>query len=129
VAIVGAAEWDGGRAAAAAMTSMSRADENPDIAVRSIGLRTAPWIVPNARPNLHDGHQLIREFARTQSDYLPGAVVWMASPSLELGVSASGRSRVIRSRRIILATGAFERPFPIPAGRCRCFDVGAGSVC
>jgi bacterioferritin-associated ferredoxin len=38
----------------------------------------------------------------------------MTSRSLELGVSTSGRSRIIKSRRIILATGAFERPFPIP---------------
>ena len=33
---------------------------------------------------------------------------------LELGVSIAGRSRMIKAREVILATGALERPFPIP---------------
>jgi NADPH-dependent 2,4-dienoyl-CoA reductase/sulfur reductase-like enzyme len=91
-------------------------DENPDIGGQIYrGLRTCP--VDRRRilgSTYTTGDNLFREFARSCSDYLPGAMVWMASGSLELGVSASGRSRIIRSRRIIFATGASERPFPIP---------------
>jgi NADPH-dependent 2,4-dienoyl-CoA reductase/sulfur reductase-like enzyme len=90
-------------------------DENPDIGGQIYrGLRTSP--ADRRRmlgPTYTMGDELMREFARAPCDYLPRAVVWMASRSLEIGVSTSGRSRVIRSRRIILATGAFERPFPI----------------
>jgi NADPH-dependent 2,4-dienoyl-CoA reductase/sulfur reductase-like enzyme len=91
-------------------------DENPDIGGQIYrGLRTSPLDRRRMLGSTYTaGDTLIREFAETRCDYLPGAVVWMASTSLELGVSASGRSRLIRSRRIILATGALERPFPIP---------------
>jgi NADPH-dependent 2,4-dienoyl-CoA reductase/sulfur reductase-like enzyme len=91
-------------------------DENPDVGGQIYrGLRTSP--LDRRRmlgPTYTTGDGPIGEFVQTDCDYLPGAVVWMASSSLELGVSASGRSRIIKARRIILATGAFERPFPIP---------------
>jgi NADPH-dependent 2,4-dienoyl-CoA reductase/sulfur reductase-like enzyme len=118
VAVVGAGP--GGMAAAATAAAHGLdvvvLDENPDIGGQIYrGLRTSP--LDRRRmlgPTYTAGDTLIREFAETPCDYLPGAVVWMASKSLELGVSTAGRSRLIRSRRIILATGAFEKPFPIP---------------
>jgi NADPH-dependent 2,4-dienoyl-CoA reductase/sulfur reductase-like enzyme len=91
-------------------------DDNPDVGGQIYkGLRTSP--VDRRRilgATYTKGDELIREFTRSSATYLPGAAVWMASRSLELGVSKAGRSRIIRARRIILATGAFERPFPIP---------------
>jgi NADPH-dependent 2,4-dienoyl-CoA reductase/sulfur reductase-like enzyme len=91
-------------------------DENPDMGGQIYrGLRTCP--VDRRRilgSTYTTGDNLFQELARSPCDYLPGAMVWMASGSLELGVSASGRSRIIKARRIIFATGALERPFPIP---------------
>jgi octopine oxidase subunit A len=60
------------------------------------------------------GEKLAREFASSGAHYVPGATVWSLTPQLELGVSLRGGSRLIRARRVILATGALERPFPIP---------------
>jgi NADPH-dependent 2,4-dienoyl-CoA reductase/sulfur reductase-like enzyme len=118
VAVVGAGPSGMAAAAAAAAYDLDVVvlDENPDIGGQIYrGLRTSPLDRRRTLGSTYTtGDELMREFAQTHCDYLPGAVVWMASRSLELGVSASGRSRIIRSRRIILATGAFERPFPIP---------------
>jgi thioredoxin reductase len=118
VAVVGAGP--GGMAAAAAAAAYDLEvvvlDESPDIGGQIYrGLRTSP--AERRRllgASYTSGDELLREFARAHTDYLPGAMVWMASRSLDLGVSTSGRSRIIRARRIILATGALERPFPIP---------------
>jgi thioredoxin reductase len=46
--------------------------------------------------------------------YVPGATVWGLMREGELAVSVGGGSRLIQARRVILATGAIERPFPIP---------------
>jgi len=50
--------------------------------------------------------------------YLPGTAVWHIDPDGTLSlISATGSqtaSRTIRARRILLATGAVERPVPIP---------------
>ena len=42
-----------------------------------------------------------------------GALVWSLGRDLEIGVSCAGAARMIAARRIILATGGLERPFPI----------------
>ena len=118
IAVIGAGPSGMAAAAAAAAHDLDVVvlDENPDIGGQIYrGLRTSPLDRRRMLGSTYTtGDTLIREFAQTHCDYLPGAVVWMASKSLELGISVSGRSRIIRSRRIILATGAFEKPFPIP---------------
>jgi thioredoxin reductase/bacterioferritin-associated ferredoxin len=60
------------------------------------------------------GGKITRELAGSGAQYVPGATVWSLTPELELGVSLGGGSQLIRARRVILATGALERPFPIP---------------
>ena len=46
--------------------------------------------------------------------HMAGATVWSLSSAREIAVSCGGRSRLLTARRVILATGAMERPFPIP---------------
>ena len=118
VAVVGAGPGGMAAAAAAAANDLDIIvlDENPDVGGQIYrGLRTSP---SNRRQILGStytrGDELIREFTEATAEYLSEAAVWMATRSLELGVSKAGRSRVIKARRIILATGAFERAFPIP---------------
>jgi NADPH-dependent 2,4-dienoyl-CoA reductase/sulfur reductase-like enzyme len=60
------------------------------------------------------GEQLIGELAASGAELLTGALVWSLSRDLEIGVSIAGASRMLSARRVILATGALERPFPIP---------------
>ena len=43
-----------------------------------------------------------------------GAAVWNISPEREVAFSRRGRSYLLRPKHLILATGAQERPFPIP---------------
>lgn len=59
------------------------------------------------------GDSLIAGVRDSSTACIQGATVWMASRDLEFGVSKDGSSRIIKARRIVLATGALERPFPI----------------
>lgn len=43
-----------------------------------------------------------------------GATVWSLDPERIVGVSIAGSARMIEARRVIIATGSQERPFPIP---------------
>jgi len=59
------------------------------------------------------GTHLVDALRRTSVQYLAGATVWSISRDLEIGISLGGAARLTRARRVILATGALERPFPI----------------
>lgn len=43
-----------------------------------------------------------------------GATVWSLDREKIVGVSVGGKARTIAARRVIIATGSQERPFPIP---------------
>ena len=60
------------------------------------------------------GETLVREALASGAHYVPGATVWGLLRQGELAVSLAGHSRLIAANRIILATGAMERPFPLP---------------
>jgi NADPH-dependent 2,4-dienoyl-CoA reductase/sulfur reductase-like enzyme len=60
------------------------------------------------------GAELVAELKASGAELATGALVWSLSRDLEIGVSIAGASRLLRARRVILATGALERPFPIP---------------
>src|SRR5690606_32013202 len=61
-----------------------------------------------------DGQKLIQEFQLSGAQLVSGATVWSISRALEINVSQGGQTHLINARWIILATGAQERPFPIP---------------
>lgn len=68
------------------------------------------------------GASLLEPFKASGARYEPGATVWSISrmtssepeDSFEVGYSVGGASRLLHARHILLATGAQERPFPIP---------------
>jgi NADPH-dependent 2,4-dienoyl-CoA reductase/sulfur reductase-like enzyme len=60
-----------------------------------------------------EGEGLVRAFQESRADYAPGATVWSLSRTREIGVSLAGSSTIVRAKRVIVATGALERPFPI----------------
>ena len=69
------------------------------------------------------GTDLAAAFAASSAAYAPGATVWSLGPALdesgredglEVGVSLHGAARLIGAREVVLATGALERPFPVP---------------
>ena len=46
--------------------------------------------------------------------YCTAHVVWSLDRDLVVGISHGGQAQLIQARRVIIATGALERPFPIP---------------
>ncbi|MBZ9798360.1 NAD(P)/FAD-dependent oxidoreductase [Mesorhizobium sp. ES1-4] len=60
------------------------------------------------------GLALVERFRRSGAAYEPLSAVWQISAAGKLGVSQKGRAYLTRAGRVILATGAMERPVPIP---------------
>ena len=80
-------------------------------------------------PDYWKGARLAAAFAKSGAEYVSGATVWSLTPEREIGVSVRGGSRLLSARRVILATGALERPFPIPGWTLPgVMTVGAGQV-
>ena len=65
-------------------------------------------------PSYWKGEKLVQDFAASGAQYVPGATVWSVSREREIGVSFGGGSQLLTARRVIVCTGALERPFPIP---------------
>ena len=70
------------------------------------------------RPTLGEdywrGQPHVAAFEASPAAYLPGATVWSLDRERNIGVSAGGEARLLSARHVIIATGAMERPFPVP---------------
>lgn len=66
------------------------------------------------------GETLLAPFHASGARHWAKAAVWSVTPAEEnpgaheVGIALEGRVRLVRARAVILATGAHERPFPIP---------------
>jgi NADPH-dependent 2,4-dienoyl-CoA reductase/sulfur reductase-like enzyme len=60
------------------------------------------------------GADLVEAVRSSGAEIIQRATVWSLDRNLEVGISVGGVSAFVRARRVILATGALERPFPIP---------------
>ena len=60
------------------------------------------------------GADLVQAVRSSGAEIIQRATVWSLDRNLEVGVSIGGASSLVKARRVILATGALERPFPIP---------------
>ena len=68
------------------------------------------------------GAGIVARLEKSAATYAPGCTIWSIAGAeleteagqFEIGLSLGGRARIIHARRVILATGAQERPFPIP---------------
>lgn len=65
-------------------------------------------------PEFAQGAALVEAALASGAAMVCGASVWHLGRDLTLGVSRRGEAAMIGARRVILATGAMERPFPIP---------------
>jgi bacterioferritin-associated ferredoxin len=61
-----------------------------------------------------EGAALAAAFRASGSGYEPGSVVWQVRDDGGIGISRGGTSRILTAQRILIATGAMERPVPIP---------------
>ncbi|VBF49818.1 NAD(P)/FAD-dependent oxidoreductase [Burkholderia pseudomallei] len=60
------------------------------------------------------GRELAARFRACGADYRPGASVWWVAADGEVAFSVEGNAHRVRARRLLLATGAMERPWPLP---------------
>jgi len=60
------------------------------------------------------GVPLAASLRRSSARYLPATTVWHIDPDGTLSLVSAGGSQTLRARRTLLATGAIERPVPIP---------------
>ena len=60
------------------------------------------------------GAELTAAFARSGARHVAGASVWNVGLDLQVNYLHQRASRVAQGRHILLASGAMERPFPIP---------------
>ena len=65
-------------------------------------------------PSYWKGEDLVERFVASGAQYVPGATVWSVSRDREIGVSFGGGSQIVSAKRVVVCTGALERPFPIP---------------
>jgi len=60
------------------------------------------------------GRSLATALRASGAEYRPATTVWHIDPDGTLSLARKGESESITARRILLATGAIERPVPIP---------------
>lgn len=61
-----------------------------------------------------DGQALTEAFHNCGADYRPRSTVWRVDPDGSVYFTRPGESSVVVGRNTIIATGALERPMPIP---------------
>ena len=60
------------------------------------------------------GKEIAQAARDSGAEIIQRATVWSLDRNLDLGISVAGGSAFVKTSRVILATGAQERPFPIP---------------
>ena len=61
------------------------------------------------------GRTLTAALRASGARFWPGTTVWYVSAELEIATAtADDRVRTVQARRLIIASGAMERPFPVP---------------
>jgi NADPH-dependent 2,4-dienoyl-CoA reductase/sulfur reductase-like enzyme len=60
------------------------------------------------------GAELAHMFSRSGAQHISGAAVWNVDRSLRVNYVLGGANKVLQARHILLASGAMERPFPVP---------------
>jgi len=65
-------------------------------------------------PDYAEGEVLAAAFENARFEYLPGTTVWHVDGDGVIGLSRDNRAWSVSARYILLATGAMERPCPVP---------------
>lgn len=84
-------------------------------------------IGPLLGPDYRSGLEVVDAFRRSEAVYVPGSAVWQVSADGTVGITQDGVASLLRAKRVILATGAMERPVPV-AGWTLPGVMGAGAA-
>ena len=76
-----------------------------------------------------DGRRLTDGLRQSGVEHISGAVVWAIEDDFRISYTCNGRGAQIDADRILLATGALERPMPIPGWTLPgVMTAGAGQI-
>jgi len=91
--------------------------------------KVSPSRAPILGTDYTDGKRLTESLRQSGIEYLPGAVVWAIEDQFRIMYTCEGRGAQIQADRILLATGALERPMPIPGWTLPgVMTAGAGQI-
>ena len=65
-------------------------------------------------PDYYAGEKLLSALQASGAEHMTGTTVWQVSAEREIGISRDGTARLLTADQVVLATGAQERPFPVP---------------
>lgn len=75
------------------------------------------------------GLALSDAFVACGAQYIAGAAVWQVTPDKQVHYLVDGQARVLQAHRLLIATGAYERPMPIPGWTLPgVMSAGAGQI-
>ena len=91
--------------------------------------RVAPLRGDILGPDYLAGLPLLSGLKHDNITHISGATIWQVDVDGQLTFSRDGEAHQIRAKRILLATGALERPLPIPGWTLPgVMTVGAGQI-
>lgn len=80
-------------------------------------------------PDYRCGRELVEQFNESGASYLPGTTLWNLNAQREIGILCEGKASRMRADRIIIASGAMERPVPFPGWTLPgVMTAGAGQI-
>ncbi|MBJ7536076.1 NAD(P)/FAD-dependent oxidoreductase [Marinomonas transparens] len=62
----------------------------------------------------YTGKDLLQPFEKSQVSYFSNSVVWSIDEKNQVAFSYHGKSQLFRAKKILIASGAIERPVPFP---------------
>ncbi|MFJ3371439.1 FAD-dependent oxidoreductase [Pseudomonas sp. NPDC086251] len=75
------------------------------------------------------GAPLAMQFQQCGARYLANAAIWQVTPQRHVHYLIDGRAEVLHGRQVLIATGAFERPMPVPGWTLPgVMTAGAGQI-
>ena len=91
--------------------------------------RVAPLRGTILGPDYTHGKGLTAELKHDAIDHISGAVVWAIEEGFRISFTRDGRGAQVEADRILLATGALERPMPLPGWTLPgVMTAGAGQI-
>jgi NADPH-dependent 2,4-dienoyl-CoA reductase/sulfur reductase-like enzyme len=80
-------------------------------------------------PDYVHGATLAKALRQSDVEHQPETSVWQLNSEREIGVLHKGQARFITAGRVLIASGAMERPFPIPGWTLPgVMTAGAGQI-
>ena len=80
-------------------------------------------------PDYQCGRDLLDQFNASGAGYLPSVTLWDLNSQREIGILREGQASLMSADRIIIASGAMERPVPFPGWTLPgVMPAGAGQI-